>query len=118
MTQIGLYNYWIVFLLMMTGLYVVMVSTNLVKKIIGLNIFQTSVFILYISMGKVDGGRAPIFDPAVTLYSNPLPEVLILTAIVVGVATSAVGIALVLRIHAAYGTVDENRIQELDEADR
>lgn len=110
MTHIGLYNYWIVFLLMMTGLYVVIVSTNLIKKIIGLNIFQTSVFILYISIGKVAGGTAPILADGYTVYSNPLPHVLILTAIVVGVATTAVGLALIVRIHAEYDSVDEEQI--------
>ena len=110
MTAIGLYNYWIVFLLMMMGLYVVIVSTNLIKKIIGLNIFQTSVFILYISIGKVSGGTAPILVDGTTLYSNPLPHVLILTAIVVGVATTALGLAIVVRIHSAFNSVDEEEI--------
>lgn len=117
MTQIGLYNYWIVFLLMMTGLYVVMVSTNLVKKIIGLNIFQTSVFILYISIGKVVGGTAPILAEGYSAYSNPLPHVLILTAIVVGVATTALGLALIVRIHAEYGSVDEEKIYQNEPED-
>lgn len=107
MNTIGLYNYWIVFFLMMSGLYVVIVSTNLIKKIIGLNIFQTSVFILYISIGKVSGGTAPILANGITLYSNPLPHVLILTAIVVGVATTALGLALIARIHSAFDTVEE-----------
>jgi len=111
-TLIGLYNYWIVFLLMMIGLYVVMVSTNLIKKIIGLNIFQTSVFILYISIGKVTGGTAPILTDGYSVYSNPLPHVLILTAIVVGVATTAVGLALIVRIHAEYDSVDEEIIYQ------
>lgn len=117
MTYIGLYNYWIVFLLMMTGLYVVIVSTNLVKKIIGLNIFQTSVFILYISIGKVSGGTAPILAEGYNVYSNPLPHVLILTAIVVGVATTAVGLALIVRIHAEYDSVDEEKIYQNDPTD-
>jgi len=106
----GLYNYWIVIVLMMTGFYVVIAHGNLVKKIVGLNIFQTSVFILYISMGKVRGGTAPIFDEGIQIFSNPLPHVLILTAIVVGVATTALGLALVVRIHEAYGTVEEEEI--------
>ena len=110
MTWVGLYNYWIVFFLMMSGLYVVIVSTNLVKKIIGLNIFQTSVFIMYISIGKVADGTAPILADGYSVYSNPLPHVLILTAIVVGVATTAVGLALIVRIHAAFDSVDEEQI--------
>ncbi len=97
----GLYNYWIVIVLMMTGLYVVVSRGNLIKKIVGLNIFQTSVFILYISMGKVSGGTAPILAEGIEIYSNPLPHVLILTAIVVGVATTALGCALVVRIKEA-----------------
>ena len=110
MTSAGLYNYWIVFFLMMSGLYVVIVSTNLIKKIIGLNIFQTSVFILYISISKVEGGTAPILADGVTIYSNPLPHVLILTAIVVGVSTTALGLALIVRIHTAFDSVDEEQI--------
>ncbi len=112
----GLYNYWIVIVLMMTGFYVVISRGNLVKKIVGLNIFQTSVFILYISMGKVTGGTAPIVAEGIEIYSNPLPHVLILTAIVVGVATTALGLALIVRIKEAYGTVEEDEIQSQDEA--
>ncbi|HEX9789314.1 MAG TPA: cation:proton antiporter subunit C [Kiloniellales bacterium] len=106
----GLYNYWIVIVLMMTGFYVVISRGNLIKKVVGLNIFQTSVFILYISMGKIIGGTAPIVTPGVTIYSNPLPHVLILTAIVVGVATTALGLALIVRIKEAFGTVEESEI--------
>jgi multicomponent Na+:H+ antiporter subunit C len=108
----GLYNYWVVVVLMMIGFYVVVASGNLVKKIVGLNIFQTSVFILYISMGKIEGGTAPIIEEGWTVYSNPLPHVLILTAIVVGVATTALGLALIVRIKEAYGTVEEDEIQQ------
>lgn len=110
----GLYNYWVVVFLMMAGFYVVIAQGNLVKKLVGLALFQTSVFILYISIGKVAGGNAPIFSEGVSLYSNPLPHVLILTAIVVGVATTAVGLALVVRIHEAYGSVEEDDIQARD----
>jgi multicomponent Na+:H+ antiporter subunit C len=112
----GLYNYWIVVFLMMAGFYVVIARGNLVKKLVGLNIFQTSVFVFYISMSKVKGGSAPILDDRITTYSNPLPHVLILTAIVVGVATLALGLALVVRIRQAYGTVEEDEIHALDEA--
>ena len=110
----GLYNYWIVILLMMIGLFIVLSRGNLVRKVIGLSLFQTSVFILFISMGKVRGGTAPILDPNFTVYSNPVPHVLILTAIVVGIATTAVALALVVRLHAAYGTVEEDEINEQD----
>jgi len=111
----GLYNYWIVVVLMMIGFYVVIAQGNLVKKIFGLNIFQVSVFVLYISMSKVDGGTAPILDDRYQVYSNPLPHVLILTAIVVGVATMALGLALVVRIRDAYGTIEEEEIEEQEE---
>jgi multicomponent Na+:H+ antiporter subunit C len=154
----GLYNYWIVIILMMTGLYMVIARGNLVKKLIGLNIFQVSVFMLYISMGKLHNGTAPILKmqkvpisamhhkgkPTVScqkgkwvlnkskptahqphatghhvkklpqfrgvVYSNPVPHVLILTAIVVGIATTALGLALVVRIYEAYGTIEEDEI--------
>ncbi|OOZ39513.1 Na+/H+ antiporter subunit C [Solemya pervernicosa gill symbiont] len=114
----GLFNYWVAIFLMMAGFYVVIAQGNLVKKVVGLGLFQASVFIFYISIGKVAGGSAPIYDPAVTLYSNPLPHVLILTAIVVGVATTAVGLALIVRIREAYNSVEEDEIQAMDnEAD-
>lgn len=112
----GLYNYWIVIVLMMIGFYATIERGNLIKKIIGLNIFQTSVFYLYISMGKVSGGTAPIVGDGITSYSNPLPHVLILTAIVVGVATTALGLALVVRINEAYGTIEEDDIFSQDQA--
>lgn len=110
----GLFNYWVVIVLMMAGLYIVMTSRHLVKKIIGLNIFQTAVFILFISMGNVAGGTAPILVNGTTLYSNPLPHVLILTAIVVGVATTALGLAITVRIYEAYDSVDEEDIAAMD----
>ncbi len=197
----GLYNYWIVIFLMMTGFYIVIARTNLIQKVIGLNIFQISVFLLYITMGKVTGGTAPILqelhghahgahvaehhdesakhgvtqhategdqtekadaqteshadtesshqgaDVAKTsdssqqpiehdgaehaqaehdvdehsqphgtpvVYTHPLPSVLMLTAIVVGVATTAVALALIIRIGEAYGTIEEDEILQLD----
>jgi multicomponent Na+:H+ antiporter subunit C len=100
---------------MMIGLYTVVSRGNLVKKIVGLNIFQTSVFLLYISMGMVSGGTAPILTGKPEIYSNPLPHVLILTAIVVGVATLALALALVVRIKGAYGTIEEDEIQNADD---
>jgi len=112
---LGHYNYLIVVFLMMAGFYTVISRGNLVKKIIGLNIFQTSVFILYISLGNIKGGAAPIIAEGVKVYSNPLPSVLILTAIVVGVATTALALALVVRIREAYGTVEEDEIHRQDE---
>ncbi len=108
------FNYWIAIFLMMIGFYTVVARGNLVKKLVGLNIFQTSVFLLYISMGKVIGGTAPILDDRFQIYSNPIPHVLILTAIVVGVATTALGLGLIVRIRESYGTIEED---ELDLAD-
>ena len=115
MAVLGLYNYWIVIMLMMIGFYAVIARPNLVKKVAGLFVFQTSVFILYISMANVSGGTAPILEEGVEVYSNPLPHVLILTAIVVGVATTALGLALVVRIHEAYGSINEDEIRGQDE---
>lgn len=111
---IGLFNYWIVIILMMIGLYIVIAHGNLIKKIIGLTIFQTSVFIFYISIAKVDGGTAPILADGITQYSNPLPHVLILTAIVVGIATTALGLSLVVRIKETYHSIEEEEIQQQD----
>lgn len=110
----GHYNYWITIFLMMVGFYTVISRGNLIKKIIGLNIFQVSVFLLYISISTVEGGAPPIITDGVESYSNPLPHVLILTAIVVGVATTALGLALVIRIKEAYGTIEEDEIHEQD----
>ncbi|TDE60435.1 Na+/H+ antiporter subunit C [Nonomuraea mesophila] len=109
------YVYWLLFALMMIGLYVVISHGNLLKKMIGLTLFQVSVFLFFISLGKVEGGSAPIISPEVETYSHPLPQVLILTAIVVGVATLAVGLALAVRIFEAYGTVEEQDMRERDE---
>ena len=111
---LGLYNYWIVVVLMMVGFYIVIAHGNLIKKIVGLTIFQTSVFIFYISMAKVDGGTAPILAEGIKQFSNPLPHVLILTAIVVGIATTALGLALAVRIKEAYGSIEEEEIQSKD----
>ena len=113
------WNYYLVIILMMLGFYAVIARGNMVKKMVGLNIFQTSVFMLYISVGKIDGGTAPILtgDPA-SVYSNPLPHVLILTAIVVGVATTAVGYALIIRIYEAYGTIEDDEVAVLIDSDQ
>jgi multicomponent Na+:H+ antiporter subunit C len=106
------FSNWGTVILMMIGLYVVVARGNLIKKLVGLSIFQTSVYLLYIGPGKVLGGTAAIISPNFTVYSNPLPHVLILTAIVVGVATLALGLALVIRINAAYGSIEEDEITE------
>ena len=115
------FNYWIVIVLMMIGMYTVISRGHLLKKVIGLNIFQTSVFILYISIGYIEGGTVPIVAGQVVgntgdlVYANPLPHVLILTAIVVGVSTTALALALIIRIRDAYGTLEENVILKLDQ---
>ena len=110
------WNYLAVITLMMIGLYIAISRGNLVKKVMGINVFQASVILLYVSMGKVSGGTAPILidGESEIVYSNPLPHVLMLTAIVVGVASTALGLALVVRIKEAYGTVEEDEIVALD----
>ena len=145
------FSYIPIIILMMTGLYVVIATGNLVKRLVGLSLFQTSVFLLYITMGKVFGGQPPIIvgdyhgedaghgadaaagyaaehgaeaaaghaaetahQVAEIAYTNPLPHVLILTAIVVGVATLAVGLALVVRIREAYGTIEDDALNAAD----
>ena len=110
------YGYWIAVFLMIAGLYIAIASGNLVKKLIGLGVFQTSVYLLYIAPGKLLGGTAPIISEQFRTYSNPLPHVLILTAIVVGIATLALGLAIVVRIHEAYGTIEEDEVLESDRA--
>lgn len=110
------FSYIITVFLMMAGLFIVIARGNLIKKMIGLSILQTSVYLLYIAPGKLVGGTAPILAPQFTVYSNPLPHVLILTAIVVGVATLALGLALAVRIREAYGTIEEDEILALDHA--
>ena len=111
------YVYWVFFVIMMIGLYVVISHGNLLKKLIGLSVFQVGVFLFYISLGKVRGGSAPIISPDVQTYSHPLPQVLILTAIVVGVATLAVGLGLAVRIFETYGTVEEDEVITRSAAD-
>jgi multicomponent Na+:H+ antiporter subunit C len=116
MQLLGIYHYWTFAVLLMIGFYAVVAKVNLVKKLIGLSIFQSAVFLLYITMDKVSGGTAPILqdDAAGQLYSNPLPQVLILTAIVVGISTTALGLGVVVRIKEEYGTIEEREIQEID----
>jgi multicomponent Na+:H+ antiporter subunit C len=110
------WNYLAVITLMMIGLYIAISRGNLVKKVMGMNVFQASVILLYVSMGKVSGGTAPILIEGrdEIVYSNPVPHVLMLTAIVVGVASTALGLALVVRVKEAYGTVEEDEIVALD----
>jgi multicomponent Na+:H+ antiporter subunit C len=113
-TLAGHYSYFVTILLLMVGLFIVIARSNLIKKLIGLGLFQTAVYLLYIAPGKLIGGTAPIVDDAFKVYSNPLPHVLILTAIVVGVATLALGLALVVRIKEAYGSIEEEDVLQAD----
>lgn len=112
---LGHWNHLVVVFLMMTGFYALMARNNLVKKMIALSVLQASVILLYVTMGKVEGGTAAILVEGATepvVYSNPIPHVLMLTAIVVGVATTAVGLALVVRIYEAFGTIEEDELPE------
>ena len=110
-------SYVAMVVLMMAGLFILTSRDNLVKKLVGLGIFQSSVYLLYVAPGKLLGGTAPILDPRFSVYSNPLPHVLILTAIVVGVATLALGLALAARIRERYGSIDEDDIVAADNAE-
>ena len=113
---LGIYYYWVFAIVLMVGFYAVIAKLNLIKKMIGLSLFQAAVFLLYITVGKVEGGTAPIFGVAADerLFSNPLPQVLILTAIVVGISTTALGLGIIVRINEEYGTIEEQEIQEID----
>lgn len=112
---LGRYMYVITVFLMIAGLFVVVSRSNMIKKLVGLSIFQSSVYLLYLGPAKILGGTAPIADPEFEVYSNPLPHALILTAIVVGVGTLALGLALIVRINEAYGTIDEDEIFQQDD---
>ncbi|MCW8092760.1 cation:proton antiporter subunit C [Alteromonas sp. ASW11-130] len=109
--------YWLLICLMMVGLYTLMSCSNLIKKIAGLNVFQTGAILFYVSLGKVTGGTVPIIAEGYESYSNPLPQVLMLTAIVVGVATSALGFALIVRIREAYKSIEEDELDNMDRLD-
>jgi len=116
MELLGLYHYWVFAVLLMIGFYAVVAKVNLVKKLIGVSLFQSAVFLLYITMSKVTGGTAPILQDGMVdpVFSNPLPQVLILTAIVVGISTTALGLGIVVRIKEEYGTIEEHEIQATD----
>lgn len=111
---LGHFAYFVTIFLMIGGLFIVIARGNLIKKLVGMGVFQTSVYLLYVGPGKIVGGTAPILSAQFSVYSNPLPHVLILTAIVVGVATLALGLALVVRIREAYDTIEEDEILTLD----
>ncbi len=107
------FNYWTSILLMMIGMYGMIAKKNLIKKVIGMNIFQISVFLFYISMGKVKGGTAPIYWDRAVVYDNPIPHVLILTAIVVSISTTAVALSIIIRIYKSFKAIEEDSILEL-----
>jgi len=122
---LGIFNYWIYVVLMMIGLYGVIAKPNLIKQAIALGLFQTGIFLYYISMAVIDGGTAPIWttieDGAQKFqgpYDNPLPHVLILTAIVVSVSVLAVALALIINIKRSYGTIEADEIERMDHEDR
>ncbi len=114
MELLGLFNYWVFAIVLMVGFYAVIAKPNLIKKLLGLALFQSAVFLLYITVGRIDEGTAPIFSADTSVYSNPLPQVLILTAIVVGISTMALGLAIVVRIREEYGSIEESEIAEID----
>ncbi|MFQ5442458.1 MAG: cation:proton antiporter subunit C [Thermodesulfobacteriota bacterium] len=114
---LGKYNYWVYIALMMIGFYAMVAKENLIKKIIGMNIFQVAVFFFYVSMAKVRGGTAPIEWHHGSIYDNPLPHTLMLTGIVVSVSTTAVALALIIRIYRAFGTIEEDEILEMRESE-
>ncbi|MCK4491364.1 MAG: cation:proton antiporter subunit C [Candidatus Altiarchaeales archaeon] len=116
------YNYWISATLMLIGFYTMISKKNFIKKIIGMNIFQTAIILFYISIAEVKDGVAPILleeglghagAASEVIYVNPLPHVLMLTAIVVGVSTTAVALSLIMKIHKEYGTFEEDDIVEV-----
>ncbi len=116
MKLLGLFNYWVFAVLLMIGLAALIRRQNLVKKIMALAIFQSAVFLFFITMSKIENGTAPIIQAGVDnqVFSNPLPQVLILTAIVVGISTTALGLAIVVRLYEEYGTIEDNEILAMD----
>lgn len=118
MELLGYFNYWVFAIVLMVGFYAVIVRNNFIKKLLGLSIFQSAIFLMYITMDKVEGGTAPIIQKGVTdpIFSNPLPQVLILTAIVVGVATTSLGLAIIVRIKESYGSIEEDEVMAKDQA--
>lgn len=117
MELLGHYHYWVFAVLLMSGFYALVAKQNLIKKLLGLSIFQSAVFLLYITMSEREGGTAPIIQPGAAadqIYANPLPQVLILTAIVVGISTMALGLAIVVRIREEYDSIEDNEIRRMD----
>ncbi|MEK7841715.1 MAG: cation:proton antiporter subunit C [Deltaproteobacteria bacterium] len=120
---IGKFNYWVYIILMMIGFYAMIAKSNLVKKLVGMNIFQTAIILFFISIGSKKGATIPIIQDGhgdavnqavnVAQYMNPLPHVLMLTAIVVMVSTFGVALALIIMIFRRYKTLEEDEILEI-----
>lgn len=110
------FHYWVFAVLLMTGFYALVAKQNLIKKLLGLSIFQSAVFLLYIALAEREGATAPIIQDGAAdqLYANPLPQVLILTAIVVGISTMALGLAIVVRIREEYDSIEDDEIRRMD----
>lgn len=107
-------NYFLAILILSTGIYIVLSKNNLIKKLVGLSIFQTSVYLIFVAPGKIVGGTPPIINNSFSIYSSPVPHVLILTAIVVGVATFALGLAITIKIKERYGSIEEDEIEKIE----
>ena len=111
------YAYALMFVVMGIGMYMMIANENLVKKLIGVNLFQTAIFLFFVAVAYVEGGSAPIVpadpNPGELAMASPLPHVIVLTAIVVGIALTAVGLALLVRIYAEYGTLREDTLREV-----
>lgn len=110
-------HYLTAMLLFLIGFHTMLTHTNLIKKIIGMNIMETSVFLFFISIGYIRGGNSPIIDENVTSYVNPLPSALILTGIVVGVSLTAFALAMTVKLYEYYGTIDTDEIMRLREVE-
>jgi multicomponent Na+:H+ antiporter subunit C len=111
------FNYVIAVLLFTIGLYAVVVKNNLIKKFMGLNIMETACFLLYISLGAVNGGKAPIWTEGLkksTVFVNPIPQALILTGIVVAVSTTSLALSLMIKIYEHCGTLDAEKLKTME----
>jgi multicomponent Na+:H+ antiporter subunit C len=112
------YNYWVISLLMLVGVYGMMAKRNLLKKLMGMNVLQVGVILFWLTYSPKLGATIPVIDPTrgeailPADYANPLPQALMLTAIVVSVATTGLALALLIRIHRRYGTLEEDQILE------
>ncbi len=102
--------YGMAIIIFLVGFWIMLTHSNLIKKIIGMNIMETAIFLFFVAIGYVQGGAAPILDQQGVSYVNPLPSALILTGIVVSVSVTAFALSLVVKLYQYYGTVDANEI--------